>query len=228
MKTTDVYFYWRGDIDRAIQLALQSWLYHGYRVKLYTHDELSNVPSGVDIIDANDILPADNKLPPLPYSDRFRYLLIENGGWWSDCDLILLKPIKIDSQDIFFIKESDNRITTCWYYVPANTGFGLHVFNLTFHTRLLSNVAWGPAMVYGACEKFGWLNYLYPWEDHWPWQYPTCAQIFDHNDIPNKNAIHMFRFALNPQVDQLQDPHPDSILGQLYVKYGVYKINITK
>ncbi|HVU25340.1 MAG TPA: hypothetical protein VHE13_14530, partial [Opitutus sp.] len=70
---------------------------------LYTYAAPPDLPAGVRVLDAADIVPADRA--PLrndgtfaagsmgSFSDHFRYhLLLARGGWWVDMDVVCLRP----------------------------------------------------------------------------------------------------------------------------------------
>ena len=67
------------------------------------YDVSKNLPKGIDVLEASKIV--DEKLAPITnskpfgkggmgsFSDYFRYqLLYQKGGWWSDLDVVALKP----------------------------------------------------------------------------------------------------------------------------------------
>lgn len=93
----------RGNLTRMELLAVRSFLAHGHPVDLYTYEAGDNIPPGVRIRDAAEILPVE--LAPLQptapfskgsmgaFSDCFRYhLLHARGGWWVDMDIVCLRP----------------------------------------------------------------------------------------------------------------------------------------
>jgi hypothetical protein len=93
----------RGDLSRFELLSLRSFLANGHPVDLYTSEQASNLPAGVSIRDAREIVP-ESVVPDGPnlpfskgslgsFSDYFRYhLLHARGGWWSDMDIVCVKP----------------------------------------------------------------------------------------------------------------------------------------
>jgi len=93
----------RGDLSRMELLSLRSFLAQGHPVHLYTYDAPTNLPAGVDVLDARDVVPEDlapnGEMPAFSkgsygaFSDFFRYrLLFERGGWWSDLDVVAIRP----------------------------------------------------------------------------------------------------------------------------------------
>ena len=90
------------------KLSITSFLRNAHEYHLYTYNELSNVPTGTIIKDANEILPAS---AIFEYKDRpsyagfanfFRYkLLLERGGWWADADVVCLQPFDFPEDYVF-------------------------------------------------------------------------------------------------------------------------------
>ena len=87
-------------------LSIISFLKCGHSFHLYLYDKIENIPKGVIIKDANQILPfkelqflQDDKLP---FSDIFRYkMLYEKGGYWVDLDMICLRKLDFKESYVF-------------------------------------------------------------------------------------------------------------------------------
>jgi len=95
-----------GDIER---LSIRSFQAHGHDVHLYAFEPVGGVPRGVIVRDAGEVMPrlrADELrargVKPGPLADVFRYaLLFDRGGWWSDCDVVCLKPWDFTAEIVF-------------------------------------------------------------------------------------------------------------------------------
>jgi hypothetical protein len=108
--------FWTGKpLSRLERAALQSYVNQGYTVHIYTYNPLQEflqaVPPSPRIIthDAREILPEsalfqyagraavgkrDDAYSYLPFSDLFRFTMLErNGGAWIDLDIFLTRPI---------------------------------------------------------------------------------------------------------------------------------------
>ena len=81
---------------------MASFIANGHPYHLYVYNEPGHLPAGVELRDANEILPRE-RIFQYPsgkekggysgFADLFRYkLLLEKGGWWADTDVICLKP----------------------------------------------------------------------------------------------------------------------------------------
>jgi hypothetical protein len=102
---------WIGQLSPLEQLCLKSFVARGHSVHLYTYDPIENVPQGVTLQDAAQILPPSqifrNRLGKgkgsvAAFSDLFRYkLLLDKGGWWVDADVFCLKPFDFAAPYVF-------------------------------------------------------------------------------------------------------------------------------
>lgn len=88
-------------------LCLKSFVDAGHPTKLYTYAPVENVPDGVEIADANEIMPARDFIVNAqsgkagPHADKFRYhLLSKTDEIWVDTDAYCLKPFD-DSEYLF-------------------------------------------------------------------------------------------------------------------------------
>lgn len=100
---------WIGeDLHVVHRLCLSSAAYHGHRVRLFTYGPLRNVPEGVELADAEEVLPRSALFlhkktgSPAPFADRFRIKLIGMGlGAWIDADVLFVKSLEAASLNIF-------------------------------------------------------------------------------------------------------------------------------
>jgi hypothetical protein len=119
----EVCFFLRGNnLSTLNRLSLNSYLYHGHIPVLYAYEPIPDVPDGVIVRDASTILPEDEfkitdryknilhkdsvveqeitRRANMHFSDLFRYVLLhKKGGWWSDLDVVCMKPF--DFVDVF-------------------------------------------------------------------------------------------------------------------------------
>lgn len=106
---------WIGPSLSAIErLALASFLNHGHQVELFAYDDIANIPEGVTVRDANEILSKDKifKYKEKPsyaaFANWFRYeMLYREGGCWVDTDVVCLKPFDFDSDFFVGLEETD-------------------------------------------------------------------------------------------------------------------------
>lgn len=81
------------------QLCLKSFLDHGHEVALFTYTTVANVPSGVRIENAKEILPSDRIIrhartgSPAYHADVFRLHMIQKTDFvWADTDAFCCRP----------------------------------------------------------------------------------------------------------------------------------------
>ena len=106
---------WVGDRLPVMQyLSVRSFLANGHAYDLYVYEDLANAPEGVRLRDAREIMPVSEVFRNFShntfatFSDIFRYrLLSQYGGWWSDTDVICLRPFDFSEDYVF---SSEHRI----------------------------------------------------------------------------------------------------------------------
>lgn len=100
---------WIGtSLTRMERLSIRSFLQKSYGFHLYVYGEVSGVPEGVTLKDANAIVPQDQIFKYREYdsyagfANLFRYkLLLENGGYWTDLDIVCLQPFTMAGEYVF-------------------------------------------------------------------------------------------------------------------------------
>jgi len=113
------------------QLCVTSFLANGHPFHLYAYNEIEALPDGVELKDANNILPEDSifkyrdRNSYAGFSNIFRYkLLLEKGSIWTDMDVVCIDAFNL-SNDYVFATERDHtsqaHITSCVIKVPQNS-----------------------------------------------------------------------------------------------------------
>lgn len=127
--------FWHGPMSDMEILCLKSWSGHGHPVHLYSYQDLSGLPIGVEVMDARDIVPEDEffvydgptpktatktAFEMMPFADLFRFRLLRmNGGLWLDLDIILIKPIPAELFDLEFFCSSERTLQAGAYKSTA-------------------------------------------------------------------------------------------------------------
>ncbi len=104
-----------GTLSYLEQLCLKSFVDAGQHIKLYTYEGVTNPPEGVELADANEVLPQQGFLrhertgSPALHSDLFRYhMLAKNDRMiWADTDAYCVKPFTTPNGH-FYAWESEN------------------------------------------------------------------------------------------------------------------------
>lgn len=127
--------FWHGPLDALRRTCLRSQVAAGHKVTVYSFDPIAGLPDGVGNSEAEAILPhafAEKLRPPEPdgswrdwttlqFSDFFRMrLMSHHAGLWIDPDVLLLKPIEIDTAKPYFAWERRRQIGNSVLYLPRN------------------------------------------------------------------------------------------------------------
>ncbi|OEU71629.1 MAG: hypothetical protein BA874_10730 [Desulfuromonadales bacterium C00003068] len=99
----------QGPLSFLEQLCLVSFIDAGHHVVLYTYGQVTGVPEGIEIRDANQILSQDGFLvhertgSPALHSDLFRYRLLEKEDRmiWADTDAYCVKAFETQTGHFF-------------------------------------------------------------------------------------------------------------------------------
>ena len=154
MKTNDlVKSMWIDPVIGDVQLlCLNSFVLNNVEFHLYTYNEITNVPDGVVIKDANEILDRslifkDNKGSYATFSDWFRIkLLYDLGGWWVDCDVMWIKKFSFRDRYVFATEhfyqngKLEMRICNAVIKMPKNSNVGKKVLTRIQHKLEISDV----------------------------------------------------------------------------------------
>ncbi len=107
-------FWFGSDLSWLEALCIQSYLDHGHSFTLYAAHDIANIPPGVDLRHASEILwPAPFKLRPedrlgvAVFSDIFRLKLLERTEFiWVDLDALCLQSFDFASSFVFAPSQS--------------------------------------------------------------------------------------------------------------------------
>jgi predicted methyltransferase len=88
-----------GALTYMEQLCAVSFRDAGHHVKMYTYGEVGNIPDGIEICDANEIMPMDTVIAhkrtgsPAPQADKWRYNMLAktDDQIWADTDAYCVK-----------------------------------------------------------------------------------------------------------------------------------------
>jgi len=129
----DICTFWYGPRLREVdRICLASMVMTGQRVKLFAYAPIENVPSGVELHDANAVLPEsaftrlDCDYPNfrssrtiVQFSDIFRIMLMKHQqGVWLDTDVFLVKQFHPDPQKPYLARENRFRVGVSALYFP--------------------------------------------------------------------------------------------------------------
>lgn len=143
--------FWFGDTFSPYEkVCLQSFVDHGHEFHVYTYTKNLEVPSGVLVKDAREILSDEGyftygsgpgKGSHAAFSNLFRYrLLAERGGWWVDTDVVCLKDT-LPQYRSFYAFENDRIVNGAILYFEPNDPIMRNCFEEA--SRIGDTAAWG-------------------------------------------------------------------------------------
>ena len=155
-----------GPLTNLERMCINSFIKNGHEFHLYVYDNVEGIPLGTVVKDGNEII---NEREIFTYRDPqhngsfsafsnwFRYkLLLEKGGWWSDMDMICLKPLNFPNEHTFsseFTGEGDKHITSGLIKAPIGSKVMKYCWDKT--QEIGKEVRWGqigPRLVKEAVE----------------------------------------------------------------------------
>jgi hypothetical protein len=231
--------FWYGKtISTMEKLCISSFLKNGHTVDIYTYDDIADLPSGTNQLDANLILPKANIFYDsaggiAAFSDWFRYkMLYEKGGWWIDLDMICLKPFNIIEDYCFatenFSSNYQTGITCCVIKSPARAEFLKIILERIESSAPHRDIEWGtygPGLIHSVLQEFDSAQYIMPVHTFCPVDWTDMGTIaHEERDLPSDAlAIHMWNnlWRIN-NIDKEKTYHPNSIYEQLKTKYLDY------
>jgi hypothetical protein len=217
------------------QLSITSFLRNGHAYHLHCYNEIANIPAGTTLRDAAEILPASEifyyrrgvgKGSVSAYSNLFRYkLLLEQGGWWADTDVVCLRRFDFTEPVVFASERTrtGTQAATAALKLPQ----GHAVARLCYEAARRedrASLTWGkigPLLLDRAVRENGLHQFVKPPDifcplDHWDWKLllskdskPLAELVTDESC-----AIHLWHenwrragLELNPTTGELQSTH---------------------
>jgi hypothetical protein len=233
--------FWFGEALSPYQrLAMKSFVDRGHEYDLYAY-KMFDVPAGVELRDANDILPESRVFfygeragvgrgSVAGFSNLFRYhLLHRRGNWWVDADVICLSDA-IPSTEIFMGWEYEHLIGNAILKFPEKHWLMDDLRNLS--DRAGPDLEWGttgPNLVTQLVRKNNLLDLVSPQSLAYPVQSmdalhllipARCAEM--HERIKGKPFLHMWNEVLRRAVIlPWMAPPSGSLIAELFDRHGV-------
>ena len=240
---------WIGNELSTIQImCLNSWIRNGYAFNLYTYEEIKNLPDGVNVLDAKQVLGLDKiftykdtgiVLNGKPFgvgsyagfSDWFRArLLFEKGGIWVDLDVVCLKPFYTD-KDYFFVEQKhpsfDLSVATCFIYSKNKKSLvfkeWLDRINKIVIEKGVENIYWGeigPDMMTDIIISQGLTSYVEDKNTFCPIDYTNCHEIWTEDvKLENSFGIHLWNAMWDQHGIDKNAQHVNSLYDKLKEKF---------
>lgn len=194
---------WIGEeLSDLENLCISSYIKNGYDFHLYAYDEISNVPEDCIILDANSILDkseifcynvGQGKGSFSAFSNLFRYkLLFEEGGVWTDTDVISLNRFPEDLEYIFASEKDGDKVVCSSNFIkaPAGSDFAKYCYDKASSVNR-ETLQWGtigPSLVGESVKAHGLSDFVLHFKkfNHVPW-YNT--EVFFMGDPPSTGDL---------------------------------------
>jgi mannosyltransferase OCH1-like enzyme len=226
---------WIGDELSAMeQLSIASFLANGHEYHLYAYEHIRNVPPGVVIREAEEIVPRSRAFQYTRhrtwagFANSFRYrLLLERGGWWADTDLVCLEPFDFESEYLFSSEFSVGRhmVNIGAIKVPAQSEIMSYMWNVC-ESKDPSKLVWGetgPTLMEEAVERYSMQRFVKGWKVFCPVGFRAWRDLIaaDPPDIPAESyAVHLWHEMWRAAgQDKNAHYHPGSIYERLRRRY---------
>ena len=175
---------WIGESLSTMEaVSIQSFLNLGYDYHLYVYEKVANVPSGVKMWDANEIVDRSRIFKYKDFdsyagfANLFRYtLLYKRGGCWSDVDIFCLRPLNL-SGGYLFAGDAHQRtwgrwlknyfhpdVCNCFMKAPAGNDLCRQAVDFC-QARDVAKLRWGetgPELCARLVGQFGLRRYVAP------------------------------------------------------------------
>lgn len=103
-----------GNLPKLSILCIKSFLKNNYKYNLYTYENIENIPAGVQLKNAEEILPKSEIFTyrngsVSAFSNLFRFTMIKKTGIpWVDTDMYCRKNFDFSKTDIVIVSEPDD------------------------------------------------------------------------------------------------------------------------
>lgn len=204
----EVRTFWTGPVLSYYEiLSLKSFVATGARVFVYSYEKDLEVPQGVELVDADEILSgevhefrhANGDKSLALHSDLFRYAVLQkHGGWYADLDIICLKD-KLPDTKTYFAFMANKLLNSAILKFPANSAFMDAIMNEAWQTLPEASAAYtdaarvsvGPTLFTRMIYEQGLDHLVLPKSKAYELAYHETMAFFD----PAKCEVAMERLA---------------------------------
>lgn len=233
--TRELFSLWiGGSLSLYEQMCFASFVKSGYQVHLFTYENVKSVPAGVQILDAREIVPIENRWSNpgaggswADFSNQFRYRAIRETGFvWIDADVLAGKQPITAIDGYVMGRESPEMVNGAVLGAPSTSNF-LKQLEKKAEVPNLESYVWGslgPRLITSVVEELDLLDKVQPSTAFYPVQACDSWKFFDPQSADelweiehSSSGIHLwneeFRRARLP-VKSFAPP-TGSFLGQL-------------
>lgn len=222
------------------KLCISSFITHGHPFHLYVYDEVMGIPEGATVKDASKILPADKIFK---YKDRdsyagfanlFRYkLLLEEGNYWVDTDMVCLQPFQHDADYVFASERLPSeaspglvKANNCLMKTPSGSAIMEYCYQ-TSAQKDSGTLEWGetgPKLLTEAITRMKMQNYVARPDTFCPvnwWEWSQLLDgLIDDRVLTDSHAVHLWNeMWRRNRVDKSGTFNANSVYEQLKQTY---------
>ena len=188
--------FWMGELSAREWICINSFLQRGHTYRIFSYDKKLRIPAGAELLDANaietkkgfDFHTSLKGTSLASFSDKFRYkLLLSQGGWWVDTDVVCLKNE---------IPISDSQTFMCWQHHEKvnNAILRMGAYDPIIQKCLeeieeweegsqnqkkkLSQGQFGPHLITKIAKELDRFAEVYPMRYGYPWHWTEAKSIF--------------------------------------------------
>lgn len=236
---------WIGnELSKLERLSIKSFLFNGHEYHLYLYKDINDLPDGIIIKDANEIIPEkdmfskkinDNSPKGIHVlSDVFRHkLLYDHGGWWVDLDVVCLQPFDFAEQYVIGSAKSpvtdEQKVNSCVLKMPKKSLELKYCLEEYAKHKNGDNIEYGglgPKLLHEIVKKFKKNEYVKSWKTFCPinwWEVDKIVRPnYDFQITLDMYSIHLYNvkweekgYDKNMKYDEI------SIFEQLKKFYGI-------
>ena len=221
---TIVNMFWHGArLPPLVWACMRSFVDRGHRLRVFSYGTLA-LPPGVELTDANAIMPSDAGLSEqdtiAEFADLFRYTLLhKHGGWWVDSDVFCLTE-HLPSEPYAWAEQEPGIVNNAILKFPRGDGLSRRLVKAAFKKRKRRRHwgALGPDLVTEVLgkrrriEKSGSTATFYPWNwfDAFLIWFPWAKQEAERR-AKGALFLHFWDSSLRRMgMDVFRDPPPGS------------------
>jgi hypothetical protein len=226
------------------QLSITSFLTNGHEFHLYCYEDVRGLPPGVEVKDANEILPASGifsyqrgsgRGSVSAFSNIFRYkLLLERGGWWCDVDTVCVRPFDFGEPALFAGEaiRTGTQTASCVIKLPPGHVVAEMCYDVA-RAADRASLKWGeigPKLLMRAVVRYGLLDLVMRPEVFCPIPYWHWDTLLAANPQPglaslngNTHALHLWheRWRRAGAVGSAVAPSPTSVFAGLLQRFAL-------
>jgi hypothetical protein len=227
--------FWHGPSVSHLEIAcMRSFIAKGHTLRVFSYEPLT-LPDGVITENAETILPSDQIFlfadSMASFTNLFRYqLLLEQGGWWVDADVVCLKS-EMPSCEYYWAEQERGELNGAVLKFPRQDPICRKLLELSTERKksqsfygelgpnLLTEALSGLSVTHhsGSTEDVYPLHYL---QAHYFWL-PEYAE-FVSKSIKNATFVHLWNYMFTVMgIDRTSRPPRGSFLDKLYSEHGL-------